>query len=172
MQLTDAIQTRHSCRSYGQRPVTDEQLSLLLDAARRAPSAHNRQPWRFVAIRSRALIEGCYPDMVQVPFAAKADLLLLVCIDTDRLYLEYGYTQAQAFALLDIGAAIENLMLAAREQDIGTCWIGMLNEKVCRERLDLPKNYWPVSVVAMGEDLDRPRERRLRPLDQIVEYRD
>ena len=175
MDLFTAIKTRRSVRAYGPEPITDEQLAILFDAAHRAPSARNRQPWKFVAVRRKELIESFFPTVSSMKFAADAPALIIVCYDKEKiLSADHPANRGQdnLLALQDTALAAQNLMLAATAIGLGTCWMGMFDEEACLHHFDIPENLVPVAILSVGTDRDEPRERRLRPVDDLVLYRD
>lgn len=118
MDVYDAIHNRRSVRQYADAPVTDSQVERLLRAAMAAPSAGNGRPWRFVVVRDPDTLARL---AVATPYAApigRSPVGIVVLADTD----------AEKFAgrwPLDCSAAVQNLMLAAYAQGLGSCWLGV-----------------------------------------------
>lgn len=173
MELFEAIEKRRSVRAFGPEPVSDEQLAAIFDAARRAPSGRNRQPWKFVAVRNRELISSFYPSVSPMEFASKAPALVIVCYDKEKILTDHPANRGQnLLAILDTALSAQNLLLAATAMGLGSCWIGLFDDEACKRHFDIPENLVPLAVLALGTDKDAPRERRLRPVEQLVLYRD
>ena len=147
MDTLQTILTRRSIRKFKNLPISDEALHRIIEAAMYAPSANNRQPWHFVIIDERKELDKIptfhpYADMVK-----KAQLVVAICGDT-RL------EPAEGFLALDCGAAIQNMLLAAHTQGIGSCWLGIYprEERIqgVRELLELPNHILPMALVVLG----------------------
>lgn len=173
MEFSQVVRARRSHRKFTPDPVTDEQLTALLEAARRAPSGHNCQPWRFVAVRNRALIDGFCPAVSPMKWSARASALLVVCADPERVMNNVpGDRSLELYALQDTAAAAQNILLCAADLGLGGCWIGVFDEAACLEYFDLPRRWRPVAVLALGRPAGEARERALRPLEDVVTYLD
>jgi nitroreductase len=154
MDAMEAILTRRSVRSYTSAPIPETLLTKLLRAAMNAPSAGNEQPWHFVVIRDRAILEaipGFHPHATMLRAAAAA---ILVCGD---LQLE----KFKGFWVQDCAAATENILIAARALGFGAVWLGLhpLEERVNRMQklLVIPDQVVPLSLVSLGYPKDEPR---------------
>jgi len=148
---------RRSVRSYTDEPVTKEQITELLRAAMNAPSAVNRQEWRFVVLTRRADI-----DKVQelIPFnkmMLEAPVAIIVSADQKAAVTE-------GHSYLDCGAAIENLLLEAVHQGLGACWCGLApvekNVVDFRATYGIPADQIPMGVIAVGHPA-KPVEPRV-----------
>ncbi len=146
---------RRSCRSYSDTPVPDEQIGNCLEAARLAPSACNRQPWRFIIVRNSELRrkicdDGLLPG-IPMPWLRKAPVIVVLCAETSLIThtLAPMISKVQ-YHLIDIGIAGEHFVLEAEAQGLGTCWIGWFKEKQVRKILDLPRSYQILSLISLG----------------------
>jgi len=140
------IYKRCSVRRFTDQPVTDEQIKELLRAAMNAPSAHNRQPWRFVVIRDKAEHEYIADTINTASFARYAPVTILVL---GNLYEGHGIAFIE-----DCSAAMENLLLRAVELDLGACWIGVVHmpDRVTaiQEHFGIRYPYYPFGMVSIG----------------------
>jgi len=148
MDAMQAILTRRSIRRYTSDPVPPGQVDRLLTAAMAAPSAGNQQPWHFVVIRDRSLLDAVprfhpYAGMLKV-----APVAILVCGDVN-LEKHEGYW------IQDCSAATENLLLAAHAEGLGAVWLGVYPraDRVAgmRELLGLPEHILPLALIALGQ---------------------
>jgi len=141
------IQKRRSIRAYKDAPVTDEQVETLLRAAMAAPSAGNEQAWAFVVIRDRGRLDQCSDIHPHAAMCKSAALAIVVCGDLAREKYEGMWVQ-------DCSAAVENLLLAAANTGLGTCWCGIHpradREQGFRKLCGLPEQVIPFALIAVG----------------------
>ena len=141
------IQKRRSIRSYKAAPVSDEQVETLLRAAMAAPSAGNEQAWAFIVVRDRATLDGIMQFHPYTGMLKTAPLAIVVCGDLTHQVYEGYWVQ-------DCSAATENLLLAAANMGLGTCWCGVHprpeREEGCRKLFGLPDHVVPFAVIAVG----------------------
>lgn len=156
--LSALIRSRTSCRAYRPDPVPRDCLERMLDAARWAPSACNRQPWRFVVVtrrETRAAIaaRGLLPGMAG-GWVAEAPVLIVMGMRraavTHRLA---PLVSGVDYPWIDLGIAGEHLVLQATELGLGTCWIGWIRPGVIRRLIGWPLSVRPAIVFTVG----RPR---------------
>lgn len=164
---------RTSCRSYKMDAVPDPMIENCLEAARLAPSACDKQPWRFAVVKDPAKrAEICRSGLLPalpMPWLADAPVIIAVCAETN--FITHKLAPAVSgvpYHLLDLGIAGEHLVLAAQSQGLGTCWIGWFKAKKVKKILSLPKTWRPVSLISLGFP-DRTGEPRPRKkLDEIM----
>ena len=160
MDAIENILTRRSVRHFGPDPVPEEELQVLLKAAMQAPSAGNTQPWHFVVVTERALLDKVPEFHSSAEFIIEAPLAILICADENLA--------RPGRWLLDCSAAAENMLLAAHARGLGACWIGLHPEPLRIEgaaRLfNLPVNVHPLCLIAVGYPVERPPNLdRFRP---------
>jgi nitroreductase len=167
MNVMNAIRTRKSVRMFLDQPVEQEKLDLVLEAARLAPSASNRQEWRFVIVRqpeTRKLLAGIAASQGHV---CNAPVVIVACADTDEHMLQNG----QLCYPIDIAIALDHLSLAAVELGLGSCWVGAYDEDKVRQLLGIPQKIRVVQLMPLGYSADlSPVEKERLKLDQIVRY--
>ncbi len=153
MDLLEAIRTRRSVRKYQNKPVPEELVQTILGAAMAAPSACNAQPWQFVVIRERRLLDEIPKINSYASMASAAPLAILVCGDTS-LEISRGYW------VVDCAAAVENLLLAAHAIGLGAVWTGVhpQQERVShfQRLLGLPAQVIPHSLIVLGYPAEQP----------------
>ena len=127
MSVLEIIRARTSVRSYRSDPVPEEVLRRVMEAARLAPSGKNLQPWKFILVRDERMKFRLAEASRNQSFIAQAPLVVVACGFPDRSYPRQGnYMKSWT---IDVACAVEHLMLQAREEGLGTCWIGAFEEK-------------------------------------------
>ena len=170
---------RKSVRRFANRSVEREKIELCLEAARRAPSADNMQPWRFVVFddpeKKTRLAESVFTGVYGASrrFAAAPVLVCLLIKEHLLVNKVAGAVQGTQWQLVDAGIGGEHFVLAAAEQGLGTCWIGWYEGRALIKHLGLRgKGYKPVALVALGypaSDIP-PHERPRKPLPDIASW--
>lgn len=168
MDFLDLATKRRSCRGYQHRPVEPDKLSYILECARRAPSATNRQPWHLYVVtgyEGRAAVQSAYDR----PWFADAPCYIVVCSCPDDAWVRPfdGHNHS------DIDAAIiaQHITLAATNCGLGSCWVCNFDPAKLRKALAIPEHLVPVAIFPVGYlATHTPRETTRKPLDQIVTY--
>ena len=154
------IFSRRSIRRYQDRPVPEETLTDLLEAAMAAPSAVAKDPWNFIVVRERETLDRIADLLPHGKMLRTAPAAIVVCGDIDR-----AHDGMESYMLQDCSAAIENILLAAAALGLGSCWLGVhpRPERMegLRKLFSLPANIIPVSGIALGwpEEGKDPRTR-------------
>jgi F420 biosynthesis protein FbiB-like protein len=190
------FQGRRSIRRYTAEPVPAETLARLLEAARWAPSAHNRQPWRFVVLRAaerkaglaeqmgarlRAdrLADGDPAEAVERDVArsrariSEAPLVVAVCLSMAEMddYPDRRRKQAEhLMAVQSVALAAQNLLLAAHAAGLGACWLcaPLFCPDVVRAALELPADWEPQCLITLGYPAEAGRPATRKPLAEVV----
>jgi len=141
----DMLMSRRSIRKFKSTSVTEEQIKIMLHAAMMAPSAVNGQPWQFIVCDDRRIIDEIIKHQPYARSLETAPLCVVVCGDEGNIK---GYYQQ------DCAAATQNLMLAAYELGLGTCWMGVAPRPdrmdPVREQFALPESVMPFCLIAVG----------------------
>ncbi len=147
MDVLEAIFTRRSIRKFTGEPVAPETIKTLLEAAMSAPTAAGVQPWRFVVLTDRAVLDAVPTVHPAAGMIREAPLAILVCGDTTSE--KYG-----AYWVQDCSAAMQNLLLAARALGLGSCWCGIHSqpnrEEGIRRLFRLPPEISPLGLAVIG----------------------
>ena len=164
----ELVKKRRSVRAFEDRPVEPSVIRAVCEAARLAPSACNSQTWRFVSVTdpkqiARLCDEGMRP-VVRNKWLKKAPAIIVGCSQLDIVAnrIGTGVTGIEYFQL-DLGIAMEHMVLKATELGLGTCWVGWFNEEKVREVLDIPKRIRVTALLALGypeKPLPAPRSRK------------
>lgn len=175
MTLDEIIQRRYSVRAYDGRPVAAGDLRAICEAARLAPSACNSQTWRFVVVQDRATLdrlcdEGMMP-VVRNAFLRQAPVIIAGCSQLDIVAnrIGSGVTGIEYYQI-DMGIAMEHMVLKATELGLGTCWIGWFREKKVKEILGIPRSVRVTALLSVGyaRDPGEGSKRSRKALGEIV----
>jgi len=158
MDVSEAIEVRRSIRKYKNTEVEDEKLDKIIESARIAPSAANRQEWKFVVVKDAdtkiKLVEACHGQK----FVAEAPVLVAACSTESEKIMPCG----QSAYTVDLSIALSFMILRATELELGTCWLGAYDENMVKNILNIPDDIKIVGMVTIGypdEKLDaRPRK--------------
>lgn len=135
-----AIEARRSIRSYDLKPVPKNVLLRVLEAGRAAPSASNRQPWYFIVVtnaeKRKKLSKGMYAH-----FLAETPVVIVGCGDAEA---------SSRWYMVDVAIALENMVLAATQEGLGTCWVGSFDDQDIKQTLNIPQSYKIVALLALG----------------------
>lgn len=144
------IFSRKSVRSYTSQQVSGEMVTTLLKAAMAAPTAVNKQPWAFIVIDQRSILDSLAVMLPYAKMLKEASVAVVVCGDTDKALLD----TEQAYWVQDCSAATENLLLAAESMGLGAVWTGVFPREdrvlAVRNVLSLPENIVPLNVIPIG----------------------
>lgn len=164
--MLETIMNRRSIRKYLDQPVEEEKIRLLLKAASYAPSAQNCQPWHFLLCDDRAKLDAFRAIHPYSAMLQQAPLMILVCGDKARQAGEWFYLE-------DCAAATQNILLAAEEMGLGTCWLGLppcsQRQADIKKLFELPDSIEPFCGIAVGypqQKADRPQ----RDLEGKIHY--
>ena len=155
MDLREAILDRRSIRAFGDRPVDVDAVEALKEAVLWAPSAGNLQSrafWFVTHEHTRALLgKASY----QAEIFESAPLVVVGCADA-AIEAEYGERGRALYALQDVAAAVQNLLLTAHAHDLGAVWIGAFDPDAVRAALDLPEALEPIAMIPVGTPAESP----------------
>ena len=173
MTFNELALKRRSIRGFqADVPVTQAQIDKLLLAAQAAPSGGNRQSWHFIVVRRKETILEIKEKACNQASFASAPLVIAVCIVSARSEERYGTRGRDLYAIQDTAAAIQNILLCAAEQGLGTCWCGAFDEAACAAVLSLPETQRPIALIPVGVPAMEPVEYRRRPVEDIATFID
>ncbi len=197
--MLDLIQARRSIRRYRPEPVAEAALERLLTAATWAPSAHNRQPWRFAVLTTPAaraalaqamgarleadrLADGDPPEAVAADRARSlaritgAPAVVVVCLtmaEMDR-YPDTRRKKAEySMAVQSVAMAVQNLLLAAQAEGLGACWMcaPLFCPDTVRQALGLPGDWEAQALITLGYPASAGKPADRRPLGEVLVWR-
>ena len=163
----EAIVARKSVRAFKDKDVSEGMVVRLLEAARLAPSASNRQEWRFVVVRDPLMKKHLSAAARGQEFVGAAPVVLACCAETDEHVMACG----QLCYPIDVAIAIDHITLCAVAEGLGTCWIGAFDEDQVKELLGIPPQIRVVGLLPIGyaQDPSTVEKKRLL-LEEIITY--
>ncbi|MDD1770641.1 MAG: nitroreductase family protein [Methanomassiliicoccales archaeon] len=169
------MKARHSVRTFADQPVEDEKITSALEAARLAPSARNSQPWRYIVVKDRSMLERIADSGRLNSWVKKVPVLVIACADPK----DDATVNGMDYFLLDVGISMEHLVLRATELGLGTCWLAGYDEVKVRAALGIPDNVRVVAMTPLGYPTEKPglrdaltktlaRSKNRKSLEEIV----
>ena len=165
MDVSDAIRNRYSCRNYLDKPLEQDKLRAVLEAARLAPSAKNLQDWRFVVVTDRQTKKDVAAAANDQTFLEKAGAIIVACTVSDHV-MRCG----QAVGPIDVAIALEHMCLQATDLGLATCWIGSFYPDKVKPIVGIPAGAVIIELLALGYPADSPKHSRREPADHIVSF--
>lgn len=166
MGLLPEIKNRFSVRHFKNVPLDPEKLSRILEAGRLAPSAKNRQPWRFLVIDDPSIKEKIYNAAYGQQQVKDAGAVIVACSTN----IEYIMPNGQPAYPIDITFAVSFMMLQAEKEGYGSCIITMFNENSVHNILTLPYSMRAVMMLAVGEKDEEPTHTDRKPTSQVISF--
>jgi len=167
LNVIDAIKMRKSVREFLDKTIEDEKLITVLEAGRLAPSASNRQEWRFVIVRDPKMRNRLAEAANGQKFVGEAPVVIVACAETDGHIMMCG----QPCYPIDVAIALDHITLAAVELGLGTCWIGAFDEDRVKEIIGIPKKIRVVELMTIGYPSNPLAiEKKRLELNKIVKY--
>jgi nitroreductase len=166
MDVLETIAARYSVRAYDSTPVDDEALAKVLEAARLAPTAHNRQAFQVIVVHTA----GRGDDLARIcprPWFAQPPLVLaVVSIVGEAWHRDDG----KSYDEVDAAIVMDHMILAASSLGLGTCWVAEFDAVAAREVLGLPDEVEPIAFTPLGHSAQQEPPKRRLPLEQLVRY--
>jgi nitroreductase len=170
MELSEVMKKRRSVRHFNTRlEVSEEQVERLLAAAVSAPSAGNIQPWRFTVVKSLEARERLAAALHQ-RWATAAPVIIVVCVDPRPCGARYGDRGEYLYAIQDTAAAAENILLAAVDMGLASCWVGAFSEEAVQEALGIQPPVTPIAVLPVGYSAESSGSPERRPLSEVTNW--
>lgn len=166
MEYFDLIKARYSVRSYKTDPVEKDKLDKILEAARLAPTAANRQPFQLIVINTRDREEELL-TIYRREWFVQAPLLICACGVPRHSWVR---NDRRRYLDVDVAIVMDHLILAATDLGLGTCWIAAFNEHAARRILNIPDEVEPLIFSPLGYPQDTPGEKERKPVTELVRY--
>ncbi len=164
MEFGELIRKRYSVRNYQQKAVEDEKLNQVLEAARLAPSAANKQPFRLIVIKTRGRekeLKRIYP----AEWFTDAPILICACSVPSESWVR---KDGKGYAEVDTTIALDHLILAATELGLGTCWVAAFDAEAAIEVLKLPEKFEPIAFTPLGYPADERGKKVRKKMSELL----
>ena len=161
LEFIELVKMRKSIRKYKPDNIPEEKLKYIIEATRLAPSWKNSQPWRFIVVTKEELKK----KITTRDWVAEAPIIIVGVADPTLS----GTRENKQYYLVDMGIAMEHMVLAATELGLGTCWIGLrFNEETVKDTLKIPKQYQVVAITPLGYPDEKPSPKTRKNAEEIV----
>ena len=164
MEFYEVISKRRSIRAYKKNTVEDSKLSRILNAARLAPTAANRQPYSLIVVKDEETKQKL-KDAYSQEWFFTAPVIVCACALPDDAWKR---NDGKGYVDVDVAIAMDHLILAASAEGLGTCWIAAFKPEVVREVLNIPDNMEPLVLTPLGYPETIPEPTFRKPLEEMV----
>ncbi len=166
MDVMKAIETRRSIRSYKDKEIEEDKLKRVLEAGRLAPSANNRQEWKFVVVRDKDTRQKLAVAARNQHFVGEAPCVIAACATETEHVMRCG----QLSYPIDVAIAIDHMTLKAVEEGLGTCWIGAFDEGEVKKILGIPERIRVVELLPIGYPEYVPSQTPRKMPEEVVVF--
>ncbi len=179
MDFRTVMETRHSCRSYQNKPVEREDLIKIVEAGRLTPSGCNAQPWKFIVVDEPEALDRVRDALVVTgggtgcPWRDQVPAFIILCETPARVMpvVLAHYNDSQRFAQGDIGAAAMNMCYQAMELGLDTCILGLNDQEKMQQHFGIPDGYPVRLILAVGYGVEHSIPTKARkPMEEICSF--
>jgi nitroreductase len=166
MEFSELIEKRYSVRAYKSDPVEGDKLQQVLEAARLAPTAANRQALQFIVVHT----VGRETELKRIygrDWFVQPPLVICACGVPAQNWVR---KDGKNYNDVDVAIAMDHLILAATDAKLGTCWIAAFDATAAREILHLPDEVEPIAFTPLGYPADQPGPKKRKALSELVRY--
>lgn len=166
MEFLDLVKNRYSVRGYQTREVEEEKLNAVLEAARLAPTAANRQPIQIIVVKTKGReeeLKRIYPS----DWFVQAPIVICVCTIPDEAWVR---KDGRNYSDVDGAIVMDHIVMEAQSLGLGTCWMAAFNLEATREILEVPENVLPLLFTPLGYPDAEPRNPGRKSMEEIVKY--
>ena len=171
MKFLDLAKLRYSSRNYKDKAVEKDKLDKILEAARIAPSASNRQPWHFIVIEDKNTLKELW-ETYQREWIQTAPMIIVCCGDHDNVWIRSHDNKDHLD--IDLSIAIDHMTLQATELDLATCWICHFDVEKTKQIFNLDDHIEPIALLPIGYPADtvdiNRHETNRKTIDEIVRF--
>ena len=167
MEFAKLVWARYSVRAYRSDPVEDSKLIEVLEAARAAPTACNRQPFRVIVVRTQGR-EAELRRIYSKDWFVQAPLVIAACGVRSEAWTRKK--DAKCYCEVDVAIMMDHLILGAANAGLGTCWVAAFDPAAARELLRLPDEVEPIAFTPLGYPADKPATKVRKHRTEIVRW--
>jgi len=166
MDFFELAERRYSVRSYKSAPVEQEKLDRILETARLAPTAANRQPFQLIVIHT-ANREAELLRIYNKKWFVEPPIVISACGIPAKNWVR---KDGKNYNYVDVAIVMDHLIMAATAEGLGTCWIAAFDPAAAKEVLGLPENVEPIAFTPLGYAADSPPRKKRKPLSELIKY--
>lgn len=166
MDVFEAINERKSIRNYKSTEIEADKLEKILESARLAPSAANRQEWKFLVVKDQDTRNRLVEAANGQKFVGQAPITIVACSTESERIMPCG----QHAYTVDLSIAVSFMILEAAELGLGTCWLGAFDEGKVKEILSIPEDIRVPAMFTLGYADEKPAPRPRKDIDDLVCY--
>ena len=168
MDYFEILKQRRSTRTFLDKPVEEEKLQKILEAANAAPSAGNQQAYEIYVVKLAAKRAAVARSAFNQNFVGEAPVVLVFCTHASRSTEKYGRRGAQLYAIQDATIAGTRAMLATTALGLATVWVGAFDDEAVWRAIGAPQEMLPVAILPVGYAAETPQPTPRRDLDTLV----
>ena len=168
MEVLECIKTRRGIRKYLDKPVTWDDVSMILEAGRYAPSSGNLQNWKFVVVLDKPKREAIAEASKNQLWMATAPVHIVVVGEPVKADKHYGERGKDLYTKQNCAAAAQNMMLEAHNLGLGACWVGAFDVNKVKRILAMPEEVDPQTIITIGYPDEKPVESVRLPLEAVM----
>jgi len=170
MEVFECIVTRRSVRNYEKKDVPNELIGQLLEAAVRAPSAGNIQPWEFIVVKDLVIKKELASAALKQRHVETAPVVIVVLVNPEKSADRYGERGKSLYCIQDTAAAIENILLTAHSLGLGACWVCSFENDEIKKILNIPQKLKPVGLITLGFPIEyeKPTKTPRIPFENVT----
>jgi len=170
MKTLEAIKKRRSTRQYLDKDIEFSKIAEIIEAGSYAPNAGNLQNWKFIIVKDKANIQKIAETCLEQYWMASAPAMIVVCSEDERSEKYYGDRGKQIYNIQNCAAAAQNIVLAATDLGLATCWVSAYKEENIRHILNMPANTTPQVVITIGYSKEVPQEKYMLELKDLFYF--
>ena len=167
--ILETIKNRRSIREFQAKEIPEKLIEKLIEALIWAPSAGNLQSRKFYFVFDQKTKRELVKAALGQDFIAQAPLVVIGCTD-NKIAWRYGERGKNLYSICDVSASIENMMLVAHEEELGSVWVGAFDEKEVSKILNLPENLRPIAIIPIGYPAEKPKAPKRVSKEEAVEF--
>ncbi len=168
METEECIRTRADVRKYKRDPLHNADVKDIINSAIQAPSSGNVQNWEFIVVRSPDIKGKLSAAAMEQEFIREAPIVVVVCANLDEIEPRYGGRGVSLYSVQNTAAAAQNLVLAAWNKGIASCWVGAFNENDVKKILYLPAAVRPLAIITLGYPAEKVKKPDRKSIDDVT----
>lgn len=171
MDVKTAIKKRKSIRLFKEKIVPDHLITEVVDAARRAPSGHNLQPWNFVIVKDKKTKLKFRENNIFIQKEMYKAPVVIVCCTNKSAYSKHSIKRLEdAMNIVNLSLSSAFIVLRATELGLGTCFVAWCDKEKIKKTLKIPKQIIIPYVIVMGYPAEHPKPRSRKKLSEIIHF--